>query len=190
MSKPKQPTMEEYIANNDFEGAKTRLENTSPCWRGRWFQVCQTIFNNCTDWAEHYILDPIKKAIIAIGKKIHKTLAKVRQVDTAYVYIAKIYDPDDNWIYTKIGKAVDVSKRFKQIVGKGYAHQKVGRVEAIQLFEMASEDKALTLESAIRHYLIHDRNHTLIPNDRFAPFTPTAEDMTKFEHLREIVTAM
>ena len=38
--------MEWYLENNDFEGAYERWKTTSPCWKKRWFDVCEKIYSS------------------------------------------------------------------------------------------------------------------------------------------------
>ena len=36
--------MDWYLENNDFEGAYERWKATSPCWKKRWFDLCEKIY--------------------------------------------------------------------------------------------------------------------------------------------------
>lgn len=60
--------MKWYDDRNDFEGAKERLETTSPAWKSRWFEVCERIFKRIPELATKYILCPAEKAIKEIAK--------------------------------------------------------------------------------------------------------------------------
>lgn len=52
-----------YDEHDDFEGAKMGLEKTSPRWKGKWFEVCEKIFNRLPILASHFILCPAEKAV-------------------------------------------------------------------------------------------------------------------------------
>ena len=51
------PNAKWYIQNNDFEGAKNRLDSSKSNWRQHWFDTCVEIFNACKDWSKKYIIN-------------------------------------------------------------------------------------------------------------------------------------
>jgi hypothetical protein len=46
-----------YIDNNDFEGAKERLDNTNDRWRSHWYETCVEIFNACSRDSQLVVVD-------------------------------------------------------------------------------------------------------------------------------------
>ena len=55
--------MDWYLENNDFEGAYERWKATSPCWKKRWFDVCEKIYSSSKEWVKTYVLNPVEKVI-------------------------------------------------------------------------------------------------------------------------------
>ena len=50
----KEKSAKEYIADNDFEGAKARLEKTTIRWELYWYEVCYEIATNDKRWFSLY----------------------------------------------------------------------------------------------------------------------------------------
>lgn len=181
----KQKSASQYISSNDFEGAAERLESANGRWQGHWFNVCQTIMNNCKEWAKKYILDPITKTVRTIGEMVKKKQPK-NVSQESYTYLIKLFDEAGNWVYTKIGKANNVKQRMNQIRKEKYLGGN-GSVEIIKTYTLPNDDLAQVLESFMRGFFRKTRE--LIPNDRFEPFDPSEEDFAVFEQYYQITLA-
>ena len=59
----------QYIIEDDFEGAFERFETTTKQWKNYWFEVCQQIANNCQEFLQKYIINPIDKTIQVISRE-------------------------------------------------------------------------------------------------------------------------
>lgn len=105
------------------------------------------------------------------------------------VYIINMYDENDKWVFTKIGKSKNLLKRFQTLERQYYARDNIQimRVEPVYTFNVKNDDLAQVLESFIRN-LFHKR-HDFIPNDRFKPFEPLAEEWKQMERYYKLVCA-
>lgn len=100
-----------------------------------------------------------------------------------------MYNENDEWIFTKIGKSNNVIKRFQKLERQYYAAQDVQimRVEPIHIFDVKNDDLAQVLESFFRNLFRKTRD--FIPNDRFKPFTPSEEEWKEMERYYKLVCA-
>ena len=171
-----------YIDNNDFEGAKERLEATSARWKKHWFEVCATIFNNCKELAKKYVLCPaenaiktIKSAITSARKTIYADAIFISQdckslCDTAKekCYLFEFLDKDGNSICSKVGTTTrTVVQRLKEeLRSKTYAN--MGAVCAVihRVYD-CGEMPAEGLESHFRANYIKRYPNSFCKNDRF-----------------------
>ena len=179
-------TKDEIIEGNNYEVGMERLENaTNKRWINYWFDCLEQIYHKCEEFAKKYVLDPIKKTVVALVKKVKAT----KNVDNgSNTYFIKIFDEVGNWIYNKIGKGNDVIKRLNQQKGHTYKEGTTfGSYEIIKSYHLPTDDLALVLESFMRNHF--RKNHTLIPNDRFNAFEPTEEDLQAFEDYYNLVVA-
>ena len=105
------------------------------------------------------------------------------------VYIINMYDENDEWIFTKIGKSKNIIRRFQKLERQYYAAQDVQimRVEPIHIFDVKNDDLAQVLESFIRNLFRKTRD--FIPNDRFKPFTSSEEERKEMERYYKLVCA-
>ena len=92
------------------------------------------------------------------------------------VYIINMYDENDKWVFTKIGKSKNLLKRFQTLERQYYAKDNIQimRVEPVYTFNVKNDDLAQVLESFIRNLFRKTRD--FIPNDRFKPFEPSEEE--------------
>ena len=184
----KKPSYSDYVLNNDFEGAKERLESTSDRWRQYWFDACQEIFNACKDWAKKYILDPVARAVITIKDFVTKKRPRNDEA-ASNTYLIKMFDDAGNWVFTKIGKANVIAKRMRDFINHEYKRDGVtiANVEMVKSYEVPNDDLAQVLESLMRNYF--RKIYQYIPNDRFEAFEPTSEDLQVFENNYNLVMA-
>lgn len=179
-----------YIIDNDFEGAKDRLEQSNNRWRAYWFDCCSTIFNNCKNLAKTYILDPINLIVIKIAKVIKKKQSE--KPTTSHTYLIKMFDDCGKWVFTKIGKADIINKRMSGLKRTTYKKQNVqiGDIEIIKTYELPNDDLAQVLESFMRNYFRTTKtDKEFFPNDRFEAFEPTQKDFEVFEQYYNLTVA-
>ena len=107
----------------------------------------------------------------------------------SHTYLINMYDEEDNLVFTKIGKADNINKRFSALERQYYATQdiQIARIEPIYVFDVKNDDLAQVLESFIRNLFRKTRD--FIPNDRFKPFTPSEEEWKEMERYYKIVCA-
>lgn len=180
IGKMKSNTMNWYVVNNDFEGAVERWLNTSANWKKKWFQTCETIFNNCKEWAKTYILNPIDNSI----KKIHGILTKrkskysdiiqvaegVDLLDNAKekCYLFSFFDDKDNLVCSKIGTTTrTVRERLKEELNSS-TYKNIGCIRAVinKVYD-CGELPAEGLESYFRASYIKKYPQSFKKNDRF-----------------------
>ena len=174
--------MEWYINNNDFEGAKERLETTSPSWKKRWFEVCETIFNNCKELAKKYVLNPLNKTISEVGAILTPSKRKSKYQDAIQVengvdlldnatqkcYLFSFYDEFDNLVCSKVGTTIrTVRKRLTEELTSD-TYKNMGCVRAIvhRVYD-CGEMPAEGLESYFRAKYIKKYPNSFKKNDRF-----------------------
>lgn len=178
----------ECIETNDFEEAKRRYEKAYSNWKDHWFETCITIFKSCTEWAKDYVINFVDKTIVKINEIATKIKSKKGKF--SYTYVIKMFDDMGNWVFTKVGKADNVSKRMYDLSKEYYSRQKVkiGSVEVLKTYELPTDDLAQVQESFMRNYL--RKTKKFYPNDRFEPFEPTEEDYNIFDQYYDTVVAM
>lgn len=105
------------------------------------------------------------------------------------VYIINMYDENDKWVFTKIGKSKNLLKRFQTLERQYYAKDNIQimRVEPVYTFNVKNDDLAQVLESFIRN--LFRKRHDFIPNDRFKPFEPLEEEWEQMERYYKLVCA-
>lgn len=160
-----------YISTNDIEGAIYRLENALPRYKKHWFDTAVTIINNVKEFIKQYIIDPINMVI-------HKILPEKK----SFTYLIKMYDENNNHVFTKIGMTDNINRRMKELSNHFYVKEniKIHHCEIIKSYQTNSHENAEILESCMRKYL--KTKYRFIPNDRFLPFDPSIEDLQKFEY--------
>lgn len=118
----------------------------------------------------------------------YEEIAEWKKAD-CIVYIANMYDENDKWIFTKIGKSKNLLKRFQTLERQYYAKDNIQimRVEPVHVFNVKNDDLAQVLESFIRNLFRKTRD--FIPNDRFKPFTPSEEEWKEMKRYYKLVCA-
>lgn len=173
-------SMEWYIMTNDFEGAKERLENTSPNWKKKWYSVCETIYNNCKDLAKKYILNPLEYTVTLIEKIVGKRKSKfddsilvadgVDLLDNATqkCYLFTFFNDDDEMVCSKVGTTIrSVKQRLKEEL-KSKTYTQMGCVRAVvnRVYD-CGDLPAEGLESYFRANYIKQFPDSFKKNDRF-----------------------
>ena len=180
---------EMLIYNNDFETAKKKFDNANARWKMHWFDCCKKIMEKCKEWGKKYIIDSINIAIVKISETIKKIQSKKQT--TSHTYLIKMFDSAGKWVFTKIGKANDVSARMKDFENHEYKRNNVtiSNTEVIKEYELPTDDLAQVLESFMRNFFRKTKEVNFYPNDRFDAFEPTQEDLNTFEKYFQLVTA-
>lgn len=169
-----------YVANNDFEGAVERWMNTNATWKQRWFETCETIFNNCKEWAKTYILNPIDGSI----KKVYKILTQRKTKYSELIQIAEgvdlldnakekcylftFFDADGNMVCSKVGTTTrKVLQRLKEELNSD-TYKKIGCARAVvnRVYDCGNIP-AEGLESYFRAMYIRRYPQSFKKNDRF-----------------------
>ena len=173
-------SMEWYVANNDFEGAKERFESTSPNWKKKWFSVCEIIYKNCKEWAKECILNPVDYSIKKICKIATKRKTKYAEsiqiaegvdlLDQAKekCYLFTFFDENDKMVCSKVGTTTrKVLQRLKEEL-RSDTYKKIGCVKAIvnRVYD-CGEIPAEGLESYFRAMYIRRYPQSFKKNDRF-----------------------
>ena len=170
-------SMNWYIENNDFEGAKERFETTTPSWRRRWFETCAIIFQNCKELAKKYVLNPIdctiSKVITVATRKYANNIQVAENCDllddaAEKCYLFTFYDAFDNMVCSKIGTTTRaVTQRLKEEL-KSVTYTKMGCVRAVvnRVYNCGSLP-AEGLESYFRAAYIKKYPESFKKNDRF-----------------------
>lgn len=170
--------MKWYLENNDFEGAKERLETTVPTWKARWFEVCQTIFDRTKELAKKYVLDPYEKAVKTIGKVIkgkyeEKILESadcggLKSEAKQKCYLFEFFDANDNSLCSKVGTTTrEVTVRLQEEL-RSKTYKAMGAVRAVihRVYDCGSIP-AEGLESYFRAAYIRKYPDSFKKNDRF-----------------------
>jgi len=169
-----------YLENNDFEGAKERLENTTGRWVKQWFAVCAEIFKRNKELCKKYVLNPIDYTIKKICNIVTKRLTKysesiqiIEGVDLLdskenKCYLFTFYDENDNMICSKIGTTTrKVLARLKEEL-KSSTYKEMGCTKAVinRVYD-CKEFPPEGLESYFRSMYILKYPESFQKNDRF-----------------------
>ena len=189
MSKIK--SADEYIASNDFRGAKSRLNHSNARWKSHWFNTCLTIAENKPSIFDKYEFNYEDYTIVKIQiiKYAKEKAVPPHSFASSHTYLVTLQSPEEN-VFFKVGKANDIEKRLSQIVDKGYVGENIVHADIIKTYDLPSEDLAEALESCIKHYIKSRKEVKHYPKDRFEPFLPTEEDFDNFDLIRETILAL
>ena len=196
------PTKQIYIDNNDFEGAKERLETTSARWRSYWYEVCEEIFTTCKDWAKKYVLNPITKTVSKlidfkeIVPKSRKNNISItencviqnNEDKTEKCYLIEFFDKCNNSICSKVGTTIrKVQERIREELNSA-TYKKMGAVSCVihRVYNCGSLP-AEGLESYFRAKYIKKYPNSFCKNDRFIS---TQFDLNEADNIyQEYITA-
>lgn len=193
-------TMAGYIRKNDLEGAYERYQNTSNTWKNRWWEVVEEIFNSSTKWAKEYILDPIKRELTKIVKKVAKRgrprtffLEEVMtfncEAEGCGAYIVQHFDSNGKAMWIKPGKAEDAKRRMAEHFQKDYRKTDIAKGVCLAWYPCKNKNHALTVENIIRDHF-EEKGFTLFGQDRFTDLAEvTAEDFAEINRRVAIVNS-
>lgn len=166
----------QYIADNDFEGAKERFDNANVRWYKYWFEVCQTIALNNKEWFTKYLFNATEMTIVSVVKTTTTAAEKV-----SFVYLIKLFDINNEYVFLKGGKTTNPKKRFKELSKYHYKRQDIHitNVEVIKMWELPTEHLAESFEQLLHAYFSNFLQH--FRNDRFVPIEITETDFEELE---------
>lgn len=169
-------TMQDYVINNDLEGAVSRLNTTTPRWYDKWFEVCKEIYNANKKWAKLYIIDPIAKTIkkLIVFPKTKKSGIDVAEgcsfeiAGTEKCYLIEFFDENDNSICSKVGTTTrTVLERIREeLNSKTYKSMGAVRCVIHRIYDCGNIP-AEGLESYFRAKYIRKYPESFKKNDRF-----------------------
>lgn len=190
------PSANYYIVNNDFEGAIERYETTSKNWLSHWWNVCETIYNNCADWAKKYILDPATMTIKKIAGTVKRKFRRSKN-DSKIIwncpefsedwkekfYLIELFDGNGKLVWSKIGTTTRaVIQRMREHL-RYYAKYGIETIRVNRVYN--AEFAAEGMESAFRAAYIKKFPGKFKKNDRFceSEFDLTEADALAAEYL-------
>ena len=180
------PSARSYISSNNITGAYERFLSAYSNWKDHWWETVETIYKNSAEWAKKYILDPIKRTLTAIGERVRIRNIKAHS-GASYVYLIKMFDDNNQYVFLKGGKADDIRKRLSNLSRQEYKRDdvQISRVEIINTWELPNSHLAECFEQALHDYLCRFFEH--IPNDRYYPHELTTEQFAELDRRHEIV---
>ena len=172
-----------YIAQNDFEGAKERLEEANPRWKSHWFNTCEQIYNSCKEWAKMYVLDPIAKTVQKVISAQSNLFPRLRKNDISYsdksivqtnedrrqkCYLIEFFDKNDESVCSKVGTTIrTIQERIREeLNSKTYKNMGVVRCMIHRVYDCGNIP-AEGLESEFRAKYIKKYPNSFYKNDRF-----------------------
>lgn len=171
------------IETNDFEEAKSRYDNARIMWVRHWFDTCYTIAKNNRHLFKQYVFDTDEARITTLSSaKINK-----RNGGEAYVYLIKMYDLEDNFVYLKGGKTNNLERRFYELGRQHYKREDlhISRVEEVKSWCLPSEHLAESFEQLLHAYFAKFLENT--PNDRWTPIDIAEDDYAELERRYQII---
>ena len=183
----KEKSAKEYIADNDFEGAKARLEKTTIRWELYWYEVCYEIATNDKRWFSLYNFYPNERRIAAAERTETTFLNEVGN----FVYLIKMFDVNDEYVFLKGGKTVNLKVRMAQLSKTVYKTQDItiARIEVIKVWKLPTEQLAVSFEHMLHDYFCN-KNLEYFRQDRFTPSMVTEKDFEELEKRYEIVKSL
>lgn len=164
------------IDTNDFKEAKSRFDNAYSNWKEHWFNTCYKIAQNCQEWFKEYGFDFDEINVFPLKKRMSNN-----NLINSYVYLIKMFDDNGQYVYLKIGKTVNLKRRYRELRNTRYADgTNVIWTTEIKTWELPSDFLATSFEHILHHYL-STQNLENIPNDRWTPTELTEEQFKKIE---------
>lgn len=177
-------SMSWYEVNEDFEGAFERWLNTTPAWKGRWFETCAKIFTRTKKWVDKYVIDAANKTIHKIGSIKLNFAPKVRKdsrisisedcpvfdnnANTQKCYLIEFYDEDGQFICSKVGTTIrTVQERVnEELKSKTYTEMGAEACVIRRVYN-CGDIPAEGAESLFRATYIRKHPDSFKKNDRF-----------------------
>lgn len=160
---------QDYINDNDFEGALYRFENTNFRWKKHWWEALETIYSKVKSLARKYILDAenmIVKTVKAFSDTIISLVDNGEEAGEK-VYLFKFYDEVGDFLFTKVGTTTrKVSQRLKEEIKSYRKNFSIGYAVIESVFD-CGDLPAEGAESYCRAKFIKEFPNTFQKNDRF-----------------------
>ena len=178
-------TAKQYIARNDFEGCLERFNQATKNWKNHWFETLQTIYQQSTEWAKTYILDPVAQTVEKIRKAISTILGDsivfegCEPLDdgTEQFYILELLDDNGQLIWSKVGTTTrHTLKRMKEHLR--YYKNQVSTIKVLRVWD-CEKYPAECYESFFRAYYIRKYPQAFNKNDRFTKIKFDLEEADK-----------
>ena len=187
---------EDYLNNNDFEGALIRYEITTGRWKKYWWEALEAIFHKVESLAHKYVLDPIKMIVTkltGVQQIIWENDTQQLNYDlnghqTLYYFV--FYDRrTGEKLFDKIGTTTRLaSKRLNEEIRYYNNHGfDIGLVR-VKLLKDCGENPAESYESFLRSILTKKFPNTWKKNDRFFGADITTETIKKGINLFETMS--
>lgn len=160
---------QDYINDNDFEGALYRFENTNIRWKKHWWEALETIYSKVKSLARKYILDAENMIVKTVKAFSDTVISLVDNGEEAgeKVYLFKFYDEAGNFLFTKVGTTTrKVSQRLKEEIKSYRKNFSIGYAVIESVFD-CRDLPAEGAESYCRAKFIKEFPHTFQKNDRF-----------------------
>ena len=177
----------DYIVENDFEGAKAKFDKANARWKKHWFDTCVRIAEKVKEWATKYLFDPVALTIVEIVRKVKKAISKKN--GESYVYLIKMFDDCDSYVFLKAGKANDLKERFNTLGKELYkrSNTQIERLEVLSTWKLPDSHLAEAFEQTIHSYLSKLFIH--IPNDRYEPVELNETHFAELNRRYELMAA-
>ena len=162
-------TRQDYINDNDFEGALHRFETTNIRWKKHWWAALEEIYSKVKTLARKYILDA-ENMIVKVVKQVADTIISLvnnGDEEGEKVYLFKFYDEEGNLQFSKVGTTIrKVSQRLKEEIRSYRKNFSIGYAVIESVFN-CGDLPAEGAESYCRAKFIKQYPHTFQKNDRF-----------------------
>ena len=183
------------IDTNDIDEAYTRFKACSKTvnrWEKVWWEAVKTIYYNCKEFLQEYVLDEVNHLLTKIKAVVNRKRQTYGQIefDKSFLdlkgeqcYLFKFYDKDGKFLCTKIGTTTrDFLTRCKEEIRyyKEHGHT-TGRVLVERVVN--TKEVAEGLESFLRAYFIKYYPDKFRKNDRFFGVDIDAKLFDKLEKM-------
>lgn len=176
---------EQYIYDEDFDGAFERFESTNARWKNYWFDVCLQISETCKEVLKKYIINPIDKTIFIIDRTIDKITNKKQRAskfdnkiiidcDNLYdesaekCYLFEFYNSENQLVCSKVGTTTrTVIQRLKEELKSDTYKNLDCQMAIIRRVYDCGKYPAEGLESYFRACYIKKFPESFKKNDRF-----------------------
>ena len=158
-------TRQDYINDNDFEGALHRFETTNIRWKKHWWAALEEIYSKVKTLARKYILDT-ENMIVKVIKQVADTI----------ISLVNNGDEEGNLQFSKVGTTTrKVSQRLKEEIRSYRKNFSIGYAVIESVFN-CGDLPAEGAESYCRAKFIKQYPHTFKKNDRFIGINIPVDD--------------
>ena len=197
--------MSDYVRVGDFEGCLERFNNAYKNWKEHWFEGLKTIYNNCTEWAKKYILDPIAKTVIKIINVIKPTYKRRSKYEDMIeyhgcmpinekreqFYLLKMYNSKGEFVCSKVGTTTRATNKrmTEHLQSKTYKKLDINKIIVDRVWD-CGKCEAEGYESFFRAYYIAKHSKAFCKNDRFFGIEFDLEEADRlFEQYTNMIVA-